>query len=858
MTDPGIRMPAIRPRKLLHKILPWMVLSLSLGVTADLWHNDYRKAERVLQNDFDFHVHEALGLIEQRIGAYQHVLRSTAGLFAASASVEREDFEAYVRALQLPRTHPGIQELLYIGPVSHTDEARIRRAGSSGFDIAPQARQARHAPLTYRVPLAGDSVPALGFDLYADPSHRAALEQAVEQGAAAITGKVSLPATSNRPAGPGIAMYVPIRRYDPLLKRNVHLGWIGAPIRIDSLMTELSSEVGLELDVEIYDGEQIAGPALLVDNDNWPMHTGTEIGHYRTETRMQVASRVWTIAVRSMPAFEARLDRSGTVKAWFGAGVSILLAIITWQLAGSRARALDAARDMNQELIEREKRYRQMFEDSASISFLLDPSNGRIVDANVAASAFWGYPLERLRRMNVEEIDTAPHDGIHALMQQVTAGTVSRFECRHRLASGEVRDVELYAGTLDYRKKVLIYAILHDITARKQAELALRSSEERYRLIAENTGDVIWMMDADTLDFTYISPSIKRQRGYTPEEIMALHSQVGRKPAHASAGAGMPKMGHRLHERIRRFLNGDESQRREVKEIDQPHKDGRIIPVEVESTLLCDEQNIPRSLIGVSRDISTRRQAQEEQKRFVAMVSHEFRTPLATIDGAVQRLLSTVIHADDATRKRLVKIEKSVDRLTALLDDYLTQERFDTAGQGLHLSRVSPHAMLQDCASTARALSADHTITVDATELPDTILCDADRLRLTLRILTDNAVKYTAAGTRISLVGRNAAQGGIELVVTDNGAGIADEELPHIFDKFFRGRSAAQQAGSGLGLHLARAVVEMHGGTLAARNGVEGGAQFTIWLPATVDRQNATGVRIGEFFTRSDFLQLQT
>lgn len=106
-----------------------------------------------------------------------------------------------------------------------------------------------------------------------------------------------------------------------------------------------------------------------------------------------------------------------------------------------------------------------------------------------------------------------------------------------------------------------------------------------------------------------------------------------------------------------------------------------------------------------------------------------------------------------------------------------------------------------------------------------------DRLRLTLRVLADNAVKYTPPGSRIALRARGMAHGGIEFVVADNGNGIPPNELPHVFDKFFRGQSAAQQTGSGLGLHMARAVVEMHGGTLNASNRPMRGAQFTVWLP---------------------------
>jgi signal transduction histidine kinase len=289
-------------------------------------------------------------------------------------------------------------------------------------------------------------------------------------------------------------------------------------------------------------------------------------------------------------------------------------------------------------------------------------------------------------------------------------------------------------------------------------------------------------------------------------------------------------MENRLRERIHRFNEGDETQRREINEIEVRHKDGRSIPVEVVSTLVCDEHNVPRTVIGVSRDISARRAAQEEQKRFVAMVSHEFRTPLATIDGAVQRLQASTQHVDAPTRHRYDKIQKAVDRLTALLDDYLTQERIDIAGKGLHLSDASPLALLHDSAASARALSAEHRITIEAPDLPSTFRCDIDRMRLTLRVLADNAVKYTPPGSCVMLQA-SASHNGIEFVVADNGDGIPDNELPYVFDKFFRGRRAEQQTGSGLGLHMARRVVEMHGGTLTAHNRSTGGAQFRIWLP---------------------------
>jgi two-component system, OmpR family, phosphate regulon sensor histidine kinase PhoR len=673
------RATVMPPRLRFATLLPWFVLALSLALTADLWRNDRDNADRVLQSDFDFRVRETLDLIEQRVAVYQQVLHGVQGLFASSANVSPQEFHDYVAALRLRHSHPAIQGIGFVPASSSTQGAYFNGGQPAPFDPG----------------------------IYNEPVQRDAMESALERADIAFSGKLALVSVARGKALPGFVMYLPVFAKDARARAAL-LGWVTAPILIDELMRPAGGVEAFELDVEIYDGEELTGPRLLFDTDNWPMHIGGAASRYMSFQRLQMANRAWTIAVRSLPRFEARLDSSGTVKAWFGAATSVLLAGFAWLLAGSRARAVQIARDMNRRLIEREM---------------------------------------------------------------------------------------------------------------------------RYRLIAENTGDVIWMMDATTLHFTYLSPSVERQRGYTPEEVMALHRNARSSETGVPVPPSMQGMEQRLRERIARFMAGDESQRHEINELDQRHKDGHTIPVEVESTLLCDKDNVPHAVVGVSRDITVRRQAQEEQKRFVAMISHEFRTPLATIDGAVQRLQATAASADDATRKRYEKIQQATDRLTALLDDYLTQERIDTAGQGLHLSEASPLALLRDSADSAHALSAGHVITIEASGAPEAIRADTDRLRLALRVLADNAVKYTPPGSHIVLYVRQAYTG-IEFEVADNGAGIPDHELPFVFDKFFRGQGASQQTGSGLGLHMARAVAEMHGGTLTACNRPEGGARFLLWLPA--------------------------
>ena len=223
----------------------------------------------------------------------------------------------------------------------------------------------------------------------------------------------------------------------------------------------------------------------------------------------------------------------------------------------------------------------------------------------------------------------------------------------------------------------------------------------------------------------------------------------------------------------------------------------------------------------------------QEQARLASMLSHEFRTPLTTIDGAIQRLEMSAGAADEATRKRYRKIGGAVERLLQLIDEHLSPERMAGLGRTRAPDHCAPRALLAEAA--ARAGSARHPVSVRCVDLPARVRCDPDGMRMCLQVLLDNALKYAPAGSPIELVGAAAPEGGVELLVLDRGPGIAFDEMPLLFDKSFRGRDAIAQPGSGLGLYMARSVIEVHGGTLTVKNRGAGGAAFRIWLPFPSD-----------------------
>ena len=340
-----------------------------------------------------------------------------------------------------------------------------------------------------------------------------------------------------------------------------------------------------------------------------------------------------------------------------------------------------------------------------------------------------------------------------------------------------------------------------------------RRNEARLRLLLEHSGEVSWIADCASGRLTYLSPAAGRLFGYDLDSAQPLAQALLRD----------------LPARLVRYRDGDASRRTVVRESEQPQQDGRLIPVEIESTLVDGDDGTPATLVGVVRDISARREQAQQQKRFASMVSHEFRTPLSTIDGAVQRLEMTGAEHDEGTRKRYRKIQTAVDRMLAMLDEYLSPERMASIGRQRQPNEISPEALLEAAAEQGRT-RRNHII-VRTSGLPQWLRCDPNGMRLALDILVDNAIKYTPDDSKIELLGRNATEGGIELLVRDHGAGVPPDELERVFEKSFRGRNAAGIAGSGLGLYMAKSVVDVHGGILSAQNVSESGAEFRIWLP---------------------------
>jgi two-component system, OmpR family, phosphate regulon sensor histidine kinase PhoR len=237
----------------------------------------------------------------------------------------------------------------------------------------------------------------------------------------------------------------------------------------------------------------------------------------------------------------------------------------------------------------------------------------------------------------------------------------------------------------------------------------------------------------------------------------------------------------------------------------------------------------------VLHDITKQKKLEALRKDFVANVSHELRTPLSIIKGYVETLVDGHRDMPVEDRERFLQtVQRHTERLNSLLDDLLTLSRLESMNPGLHcegtdLGRLIAGVM-EDYRS--RPVAAQHQLEFSADAVLPELLIDPLKISQVLGNLLDNALKYTPKGTLIAVTAKRQGVE-VEVAVRDNGAGIPAEDLPHLFERFYRvdkGRSR-EKGGTGLGLSIVKHIVQLHGGTVRVESTLGQGTAFYFNLP---------------------------
>ena len=238
-----------------------------------------------------------------------------------------------------------------------------------------------------------------------------------------------------------------------------------------------------------------------------------------------------------------------------------------------------------------------------------------------------------------------------------------------------------------------------------------------------------------------------------------------------------------------------------------------------------------RALIPVRASMDRRDAALRRQREFTANASHELRTPLTVIRASVADLRRNRKQPVEKVGEALDDIDAEVSHLTALVEDLLLLARTDSGALALERVALDLADVAAEAAGPLTPVAAERGVQLEVDPRPAQVDADPVRVRQLVTILTDNALAHSPAGTTVTV--RVRPDGGqAVLTVDDQGPGVREEDLPRLFERFWRADNAPA-GGTGLGLSIAAWIVAAHGGTISAANRPEGGARFEVRLPMT-------------------------
>lgn len=282
-----------------------------------------------------------------------------------------------------------------------------------------------------------------------------------------------------------------------------------------------------------------------------------------------------------------------------------------------------------------------------------------------------------------------------------------------------------------------------------------------------------------------------------------------------------------------------------------------IVPIFTEDT-----DNACVGVVGLFKDVTEFEKLDKMRRDYVANVSHELRTPLTAVRGLLEPLSDGLIRDED-TRQRYYRIMlKEVVRLSRLITDMLQLSRLQSGTEHMEIGAVNTYEMLYDTWQSYKNEAEQRGIelVLNAKENIPYTMTDEDRIDQILVILIDNAMHYTPEGGKISIGAVETTDNEVLISVTDTGCGIADADLPHLFERFFKTDKSRKEGGTGLGLSIAKQIMDQLGETIYVESTVGEGTAFHFTLKKYVSNAIALGptTSAGMYGDESNTIPLQT
>lgn len=523
-------------------------------------------------------------------------------------------------------------------------------------------------------------------------------------------------------------------------------------------------------------------------------------------------------------------------------------------------------------LLASEEKFRKIFITSPHSININRLHDGSYVSINNGFSKLTGYSEEEVIGKTSFELNlwANPSDRDILIKGLKEKGEIDNLETQFRTKNGSVKDGIISATIIELAGEEHILSITRDITERKESEERIHKSEGKYRLLAENISDVIWKMDTETMHFTYVSPSVERLRGYTADEIIALPM------THALTEDAFNYITNQTKKQVQDILDGIEKPGKYyTDEVQQPCKDGSLIWTEVITSFNINPENGKVEVLGVTRDITERKKAEEalrqseinaeiaqrkkveaevnkvnaglekrvaertaqleaansELQAFAYSVSHDLRAPLRAIDGFSKYVLEDYSSKLDAEGQRLLGLIRSnTQKMDKLITDILSLSRVTRSEH--KKSNIDMTKMALSMYSEAVSNDIKDTLNFSIENLPE-IFADPTYIKQVWINLISNAVKFSAfKELPLIKIGGYVENGYHVYWIKDNGVGFNQEYAHKLFGVFQRLHRSDEFEGTGVGLAIVQRIIHRHGGKVWAEGKENDGATFYFSLPS--------------------------
>ncbi len=826
------------------------VFALGLTLSAGLVQYQIESVKGTAQARFDHLVELMASDVKARFDLPARGLRGLAALFEARLQFHGDEFRRYVVARNMLDDFPGIRGFGFIERVERDELDNFMQrelARINDFKLNTSGDAADLFIIKHIEPLE-KNLPALGFDIGAEPVRRAAAELAIRRGQATLTPFLKPLATPQGLVSSSDFLFLlPLHHIGASLNNEAQrlaasAGLLYAPIKLTELLGDIGHMTQGLLDFELFEGRGTMSDAMLFDLDGdqtskslRPLEELRRGRMFHVTQTIFVGGQPLTLLLSSTRDFDALVIEGKPF--WAGVGgvaLSMMGVAVLWLFGIGRARALFIADEMTagfrQANAEAEAALRehQFLLDTLKHHSLVSSADakGLFTYANDEFCLVSGYRRDELLGERFDIVTPLPESlaTLRDARSQIFKGRLWSGELGHLSKQGQPYWVKTtIAPFLDASGQIERFVAIHtDISPQKQAEAEMRVRSEQLAAIFALSPDGFVSFDAQH-QVRYISPAFNKLTGITDEAALGLNEEsllalLGEQGAAQSNTANMAQ----LREASR------------VIELARP------VHRMLELTLWQSPSKEIAQVLQL-RDVSHQVEVDRMKSEFLHTAAHELRTPMASIYGFSELLIAREM-APERQKQFLQKIYRQSQVMVAIINDLLDLARLESQGErDFSLQRVELGALLTQAVAQFEVPAGREQIEVALGSKPCYATADANSLQHVMRNLLSNAYKYSPQGGAVMLrlfelpeVGAGAltdpASRRVCIEVQDHGIGMTPEQVAQVTDRFFRADKSGTVLGAGLGMSIVKEILDLMGAELQITSELGLGTRVRVLL----------------------------